>query len=71
MYVCICNAVREADIHAAVAGGGCRKVRDLRTQLGVAAECGRCAGCAREVLHQALQTRASNNPAVRACCAAA
>lgn len=69
MYVCICRAVRETDIHAAVASGACRKVRDLRVQLGVAADCGRCAGCARDVLKDALQGRAACPPAAE--CAAA
>lgn len=70
MYVCVCNAVREKDIHAAVDRGLCKKVRDLKTQLGVATDCGRCAGCAREVLHQALHARGAHHVAAGACAAA-
>ena len=45
MYVCICNAVTDSQILAAVdAGHGSLKA--LRQHLGVAAECGRCARCA-------------------------
>lgn len=57
MYVCICNAVTEGDIVNAVAEG-CASLRQLREQLGVGACCGRCTGCAREVLQSSLQARA-------------
>lgn len=69
MFVCVCKAVRESDIHAAVACG-CQKVRDLRSQLGVASECGRCAGCARDVLRAALAARAGSAHHSHAACAA-
>ena len=49
MYVCVCNAVTDRDIGSAVAEGCC-SLRELREQLGVGACCGRCKGCAREVL---------------------
>lgn len=49
MYVCVCNAVTERHITQAVQQGA-RHLRDLRTLLGVAAECGKCAGCARNCL---------------------
>jgi bacterioferritin-associated ferredoxin len=52
MYVCICNSVTERDIHNAVAAG-CDSMRELKRQLGVATECGRCTSCARDVLRQA------------------
>ncbi|MEN3070230.1 (2Fe-2S)-binding protein [Uliginosibacterium sediminicola] len=51
MYVCVCNAVTEQDIATAV-GAGARRLRDLRSKLGVAAECGRCAECANACLRQ-------------------
>ncbi|MFB1029171.1 MAG: (2Fe-2S)-binding protein, partial [Thauera sp.] len=44
MYVCVCNAVTERQIHHAAAQGA-RTLRDLRQSLGVTAECGRCARC--------------------------
>ena len=49
MYVCVCNAVTDSQIIAAVdAGHGSLKA--LRQHLGVAAECGRCARCAADLL---------------------
>ena len=53
MYVCVCNAVTERDIFSAVAEG-CTSLRQLREQLGVGACCGRCTGCARDVLKNSL-----------------
>ncbi len=52
MYVCICKGVTDRDIHYA-ASRGARTVKDLRRELGVAAECGKCASCAHEVLREA------------------
>jgi bacterioferritin-associated ferredoxin len=52
MYVCICNGVTDRDIHEAVSRGA-RTVKDLRRELGVASDCGKCASCAREVLCEA------------------
>lgn len=52
MYVCVCNAVTERDIHEAVQGG-ISSLEDLSAQLRVATCCGRCAGCAEDVLAEA------------------
>lgn len=52
MYVCICNGVTDRDIRAA-ASRGARTVKDLRRELGVASDCGKCATCAHEVLCEA------------------
>lgn len=49
MYVCICKALTEKDIHQAVARG-CNSVRDLKRQTGLASECGRCVACAKGLL---------------------
>lgn len=54
MYVCICQAVTDRQITEAVRQGA-RSVKDLRRDLGVTAECGRCAGCARDCLRSAQQ----------------
>lgn len=58
MYVCVCNAVTERHIRNAVEGGATR-MRDLRERLGVTAECGRCASCAKECLRSALHKPAA------------
>jgi bacterioferritin-associated ferredoxin len=52
MYVCICNGVTDRDIRDA-AWRGARTVKDLRRELGVASDCGKCASCAHEVLCEA------------------
>ena len=62
MYVCVCHAVTERDIDNAVAEGCC-SYRQLREQLGVGSCCGRCAGCARQVLKNSLQPVTPPNPA--------
>ncbi|MCB1907810.1 MAG: (2Fe-2S)-binding protein [Rhodocyclaceae bacterium] len=52
MYVCVCRAVTDRQVRQAVAQGA-RSLRDLRRQLGIIEECGRCAGCARQCLDSA------------------
>lgn len=53
MYVCVCRAVTEKHIESAVHAGA-RHLRDLRTQLGITEECGRCAKCAKQCLEKAV-----------------
>ena len=57
MYICVCRAVTERDIESAVACGA-RRLRDLRVELGVTEECGRCAKCAHQCLQEALDQHA-------------
>lgn len=54
MYVCVCKAVTDRQIHEA-ARGGARTLGDLRRELGVTMDCGRCASCAHECLKEARQ----------------
>ncbi|MGZ5031009.1 MAG: (2Fe-2S)-binding protein [Methylobacter sp.] len=54
MYVCICQAVTDREIHQA-ARNGARTLRDLRRDLGVGVDCGRCASCARQCLKSARE----------------
>lgn len=57
MYVCLCSAVTERQIHEAVFAGA-QTLEDLRENLGVAAACGRCTSCAKQCLrevHASLQ----------------
>ena len=60
MYVCVCKAVTESRIHQA-ARDGARTLKDLRRELGVTSECGRCAGCARNCLREACQPEAAGD----------
>ena len=57
MYVCVCQAVTDRQIREAVQGGA-RTLKDLRRDLGVTRDCGRCASCARQCLHEASAAQA-------------
>lgn len=57
MYVCICHAVTDKDIRAAAKNGAC-SLEALGVSLRVATSCGRCAECARSVLHETTQVTA-------------
>lgn len=52
MYVCVCRAVTDGQIREA-AQSGARTLQDLRRDLGVTSDCGRCASCAHECLREA------------------
>ncbi|MEZ0470975.1 (2Fe-2S)-binding protein [Luteimonas salinilitoris] len=52
MYVCLCNAVTERDIHEAAAAG-CSAMSELTMRTGCGACCGSCVPAACEVLAQA------------------
>jgi len=52
MYVCVCQAVTDRQIRQAAADGA-RTLKDLRRELGVTRDCGRCASCAHECLKEA------------------
>lgn len=49
MYVCICNAVSDQQVKAAVAAGA-RSLGELSLQLGVGAGCGCCRDAAQEYI---------------------
>jgi bacterioferritin-associated ferredoxin len=57
MYVCICHAVTDREIRAAVTAGA-GSLSDLAMQLGVATGCGCCREAAQQVIHE---TRCSGN----------
>lgn len=56
MYVCICNAVSEADIRHQVAAG-VTTFAALQEQTGCSTCCGCCEGEARDLLAEALEER--------------
>lgn len=64
MYVCVCNAVTERQIFAA-AKAGAKNMKDLKRELGVGAECGRCASCAKACLREAHAEQASPARTIR------
>lgn len=57
MYVCLCNQVTDRQIREA-ARNGCRRLEDLRGQLGVSACCGSCADMAEELLEESASDSA-------------
>ncbi len=59
MYVCLCRGITDSQIRRAVAAGVDR-FSDLRRELDLASQCGKCGSLAREVFHQA---RAASAPA--------
>ena len=62
MYVCICNGITENQIRNAVSDG-VRSLRELRSDLGVASCCGKCADCAQQVIQETLSTPEFREPA--------
>lgn len=52
MYVCVCKAVTERQVHQAVKEGA-KTVKDLKETLGVGTECARCVGCAKACIKEA------------------
>ena len=60
MYVCVCHAVTDRQIREAAAGGA-RTLKDLRRDLNVTRDCGRCASCARDCLAEACSRTAVAN----------
>jgi bacterioferritin-associated ferredoxin len=52
MYVCLCNALTDAQIRAAASAGAAR-VRDLYAGCGCAAQCGCCTATVLTILREA------------------
>lgn len=53
MYICICNAVTDRDIHKAVAQGAC-SMDVVCDRLNVSSACGRCWEHAQQVVEEAI-----------------
>lgn len=53
MYICVCKGVTERDISEAVQKGA-ERMRDLKSSLGVAGQCGICACHAKMTLDKVL-----------------
>ena len=53
MYVCLCHAVRTAEINDAVVAGH-RGLESVAKKLGVATSCGTCASHAQAIIDSAL-----------------
>ena len=55
VYVCVCQAVREAEVRRAVAAG-VDDVEQLGEQLGVGLSCGTCREVAQALIDERLET---------------
>lgn len=53
MYVCLCKGVTDHQIREAVANGS-TKFGQIRKELGLASQCGKCGILAREVFNESL-----------------
>lgn len=67
MYVCLCHAVKEAEIRAA-AERGCGDLKALGKTLGVGTRCGICR-CEAQSIMDAVHQRSFDNVHVLACAA--
>ena len=54
MYICVCNAVTESDIHKAVEDGA-NCMHHLKSRLAVSTNCGSCHCEAKSCLEKALE----------------
>lgn len=50
MYVCLCKGITDGQIIAAMEEGA-TSIRDVRDQLGVMTQCGKCACLTREIMN--------------------
>ena len=53
MYICLCKAVSDKAIKQEIASGAC-SMRDLKANLGVGSQCGKCVNQASAILHNEL-----------------
>ena len=53
MYVCVCKGITDTQIRAAVEDGA-SSLRDVRTTLGVASQCGKCGMLTRQILRESM-----------------
>ena len=63
MYICICHEVTDREIRHA-AKNGVSSMKDLRKSLDVGTTCGRCSGCAKDLLMKSLSTTSQLEPLV-------
>jgi bacterioferritin-associated ferredoxin len=58
MYICVCNAITDREIRQAVELGATTML-ELKRNLGVAGNCGKCIDCARDILRDELSNASS------------
>jgi bacterioferritin-associated ferredoxin len=60
MYVCICNAVSETDVHRCVAAGAC-STKQVKNTCGWKPGCGSCTRRLAEVFSEAMSAPAETS----------
>lgn len=55
MYVCLCKGITDSQIKDAVFGGA-SNLREVRKQLGVMNQCGKCGIMTKQIVEDALTT---------------
>ncbi|MCR6651097.1 MAG: (2Fe-2S)-binding protein [Cellvibrionaceae bacterium] len=53
MYVCLCKGVTDSQIRTAAENGA--SIREIRDQLGVMTECGKCACLTKDIVRSSRQ----------------
>ena len=51
MFVCLCKGITDTQIRNAAAAG-CESLRELRAEMGVGSQCGKCAREARAIIRE-------------------
>ena len=54
MYVCLCKGITDTQIRTAVRDGA-TSLREVRSRLGVASQCGKCGLLARQIVSDSLE----------------
>ena len=54
MYVCLCKAVTDRQIRESINGGAC-SYAEVRQQLGVATQCGKCSRQAKTIVQTTVK----------------
>lgn len=60
MIVCLCNGISDSHIRAAVEDGA-TSFRQVRKELGLASQCGKCGILAREIFNDSLSCQAEQD----------
>lgn len=61
MYVCLCKGITDQQIRQTVEAGATH-FGQVRKNLGLASQCGKCANVAREVFNEAIEATMESEP---------
>ncbi len=63
MYICICHGVTDSQIEQSIENGS-TTFRELRNELKVSSQCGKCKSCTKKILNNKLMQIAEPQPKV-------